>query len=144
MHDSTLVVLLGSILVLPGIGRCQPCLRISHRPHGRLTCCLLLAGRWCLRQIWHGHDNVFLDHRQHSWICACLCLKLPIALMGDSRFARCLQGGGVSVWGGTVTISSCTITGNTASSVRAHTQYFPLPRWETHVWLLVCRAAVFV
>ena len=40
-------------------------------------------------------------------------LKLPIALMGDSRFARCLQGGGVYVdYGSTVAISSCNISGN--------------------------------
>jgi hypothetical protein len=31
----------------------------------------------------------------------------------------CLQGGGVFVWGGTVTISSSTISGNTAEWVRA-------------------------
>jgi hypothetical protein len=41
--------------------------------------------------------------------------------MGDSRFARCLQGGGVLVLGGSVTISSCTISGNTAANVRALT-----------------------
>ena len=34
----------------------------------------------------------------------------------------CLQGGGVFVQGGTVTLSSCTISGNTAFSVRAHLQ----------------------
>ena len=39
----------------------------------------------------------------------------------------CLQGGGVYVQGGTVTLSSCTITGNTATSVRAHAQNFPSP-----------------
>ena len=39
----------------------------------------------------------------------------PDGPMGDSRFARCLQGGGVAVYGGTVAISSCTITGNTAN-----------------------------
>ena len=51
--------------------------------------------------------------------------------MGDSRLARCLQGGGgVHVAGGTVSISSCTISGNTAAKVRAHVQQFPLPRWE--------------
>ena len=37
----------------------------------------------------------------------------------------CFQGGGVYVLGGTVTFSSCTITGNTASRVRAHAQNFP-------------------
>jgi hypothetical protein len=109
--------------------------------------------------------------------------------MGDSRFARCLQGGGVYVQGGTVSIvnsqvysnratyvrahvqkfpspdeiftcfahvqgggiridggtvtfSSCTINGNQAFFVRAHVQNFPPPPWETHDWLVVCRAAV--
>ena len=68
--------------------------------------------------------------------------KVPIAPMGDSRFARCLQGGGVDVGTGTVSISSSTISGNTAENVRAHAQKFPSPPWETHVLLVVCRAAV--
>ena len=43
--------------------------------------------------------------------------KVPIAPMGFSHILRvCLQGGGVFVNSGTVTFSSCTITGNTASS----------------------------
>jgi hypothetical protein len=41
---------------------------------------------------------------------------------GRLTFARCLQGGGVAVYGGTVTISSCTISGNTADYVRPHPQ----------------------
>jgi len=69
-------------------------------------------------------------------------LKFPIAPTGNSHFARCLQGGGVYVGGGTVTISSCTISGNTAYYVRAHPQKFPMPPWETHVLLVVCRVAV--
>ena len=36
--------------------------------------------------------------------------------------ALCFQGGGVNVYGGSVTFSSCTITGNTATVVRAHAQ----------------------
>ena len=57
--------------------------------------------------------------------------KVPIAPMGDSHFARCLQGGGVFVdGGGSVTFDSCNITGNTATYVRAHAQNFPSPRWE--------------
>ena len=56
----------------------------------------------------------------------CTCqprLQLPIAPMGFSHVLRvCLQGGGVMVWGDTVSFSSCTITGNTASGVRAHAQ----------------------
>jgi hypothetical protein len=38
-----------------------------------------------------------------------------------------LSGGGVSVEGGTVAISSCTISGNIAGNVRTHVQKFPLP-----------------
>ena len=44
--------------------------------------------------------------------------------------ALCLQGGGVYIGGGTVSFSSCAITGNTAAFVRAHAQKFPSPRWE--------------
>ena len=40
--------------------------------------------------------------------------------MGFSHVLRlCLQGGGLLINSGTVTFSSCTITGNSASSVRA-------------------------
>ena len=64
-------------------------------------------------------------------ICACEKSKVPIAPMGFSHDLRfCLQGGGVYVQGGSVTFSSCTITGNTAHYVRAHAQKFPSPRWE--------------
>ncbi len=51
--------------------------------------------------------------------------------------ALCLQGqgGGVFINSGTVTLSSCTITGNFASGVRAHAQNFPLPYWDA---LLTC------
>ena len=63
--------------------------------------------------------------------------KFPIAPMGFSHVLRlCLQGGGVFVDSGTVTFSSCTITGNSASWVRAHAQKFPSPRWENV--LLTC------
>jgi hypothetical protein len=60
-----------------------------------------------------------------------LTLKSSHRPIGDSRFAFCLQGGGVYVRGGTVTISSCAITGNTAIIVRAHAQNFSSPRWES-------------
>ena len=65
--------------------------------------------------------------------------KVPIAPIGFSHVCArlCLQGGGVAVSGGTVSFSSCTITGNTASGVRAHAQNFPslkislIGRWLT-------------
>ncbi len=62
-------------------------------------------------------------------------LQNPIAPMGDSRVARCLQGGGVYVSSGTVTITSSSIYGNTAYFVRDQVQKFPSPRWE---FLLTC------
>ena len=50
---------------------------------------------------------------------------------GRLMFCSFLQGGGVFVYSGTVTMTSCSITGNTASgSVRSHVQNFPSPRWE--------------
>ena len=57
------------------------------------------------------------------------------APMGDSRFARCLQGGGVYVYGGTVSIVNSQIYSNTATYVRAVSRNFPSPRWE---FLLTC------
>jgi hypothetical protein len=39
--------------------------------------------------------------------------------MGDSRFARCLQGGGVFVQGGTVSIVNSQVYSNQATNVRA-------------------------
>ena len=56
--------------------------------------------------------------------------KVPIAPMGNSRFARCLQGGGVYVSSGTVTITSSSIYGNTAYYVCAHLQKFPSTQGE--------------
>ena len=93
---------------------------------------LVFTGGRCLCLFRHRHNDVLLDHRQHSfWTGACSCSKLPIAPMGFSHVLRiCLQGGGVYISSGTVSFSSCTITGNTAAYVRAHAQNFPSPRWE--------------
>jgi len=54
--------------------------------------------------------------------------------MGDSRFARCLQGGGVLVQGGTVSIVSSQVYSNQVPYVRARLQKFPSPRWDTHMF----------
>ena len=44
---------------------------------------LVFTGRRCLFR--HRHNDVLLDHRQHSfWIGACSCSKLPIAPMGNA------------------------------------------------------------
>ena len=94
----------------------------------------VLAGRRCVHRRWHGELLIVRHHWQHSCFCACSCSKVPIAPMGFSHVCArlCLQGG-VYIGGGTVSFSSCTITGNTAVGVRAHAQYFPSPRWEK--WL---------
>ena len=61
-------------------------------------------------------------------------LELGISRRPDSRFARCLQGGGVAVscsfFGCTVSIVTSQIYGNNASQVRAHVQNFPSPDGE--------------
>ena len=118
----------------------------SHRPDGKMPCpdgiftcfALMLAGRRCVHHQWHGEVLIVHHHWQYSyWLCVCSRSKVPIAPMGDSHFARCLQGGGVFVdRGGSVTFDSCNITGNTAYDVRARAQKFPSPRWE--IALLTC------
>ena len=59
-------------------------------------------------------------------------------------FVLGLQGGGVYISSGTVTFSSCTITGNTAYYVRAHAQKFPSPRWDFHMFALACACRAVV
>ena len=120
--------------------------KFPHCPHGRLTFCSLFAGRRCLCRWWLSGHLFVHDQWEHSKRDvrrgAHSCSKCPIAPMGDSRFARCLQGGGVIVWGGTVSIVNSQIYSNTANSVRTHLQKFPSPPRETHVLLVVCREPV--
>ena len=99
----------------------------SATPSAGIFICfvLVLAGRWCQCQFWHRHDYVFLDLRQHSYpyrVHSCSkSAHLPLRRLRAAVCARCLQGGGVYVVGGTVAILWCTISGNTAyDSVRAH------------------------
>jgi hypothetical protein len=47
----------------------QQRLKTSHRPHGRLKFGSLFAGRRCLCRFWHGHNNVFHDLRESSFLC---------------------------------------------------------------------------
>ena len=105
---------------------------------------LVLAGRRCLCPEWLGELLIVHHHWQHSFFCACSCSKVPITPMEFSHDLRlCLQGGGVYISSGTVSFSSCTITGNIANLVRAHAQNFPSPRWDFHMFCAcACRAAV--
>ena len=89
-----------------------------------------------------------LSIRIHYWfyqgdVRASHACKLPIAPMGDLRFARCLQGGGIAVFGGSVSIVNSQIYFNTAVFVRARLQKFPSPRWDFHMFCTyACRPAV--
>jgi hypothetical protein len=63
---------------------------------------------------------------------------LNIAPMGNPYLAPYLQGGGVFVNSGTVSIVNSQVYSNRASPyVRAHAQEFPSPQWDTHVLLFV-------
>ena len=98
----------------------------SHLSH------FVLAGWRRVHRRWHGELLIVHHHWQHSYWSACSCSKVPIAPMGLSDVLRlCLQGGAVGVQSGSVTFSSCTITGNTATGfVCAHVRKFPSPRLE--------------
>ena len=115
-------------------GTCCRDLKLLHRPKvpnapmGYFTfLALVLAGRRCSHRRWHGGLLIMHHHRQHSFFCACSRSKFPIAPMGKclapmgfSHVLRlCLQGGGVFVESGTVSFLLCTITGNSATYVRA-------------------------
>jgi hypothetical protein len=67
---------------------CASNFKSSLRPHGRLKFCSLFAGRRCLRLFRHGHDNVFLNLREYSYLCARSFSKVPIVLMG--KLLTCL------------------------------------------------------
>jgi len=97
---------------------CRRDLQLSHRPNGKIADMLALT-RLRSAQL---HLATYAWPRPYP--------NYPNAPMGDSCFAHCLQGGGVYVSSGTVTITSSSITGNTALYVRAHVQKFPSPRWE--------------
>ena len=59
-----------------------------HRPNGRLTFCLLFAGRRCLCQWWHSVNRELPDLLQLSLCARHSCSKVPIAPMG--KLLTCL------------------------------------------------------
>ena len=135
MSISILIFDDGCCLDLPVWSTCH--LRLKNQkfpsPPWETHVLLVFTGRRCLCLFRHRHNDVLLDHRQHSfWIGACSCGNFPSPRWDFHMFrALCLQGGGVRIYSGTVTFSLCTITGNTAGYVRAHAQKFPSPRWES-------------
>ena len=133
-----------------GFVRASHACKLPIAPMGFSHVCSLLAGRRCVHRQWHGELLIVHHHWQHSccWS-ACSTQKFPLPrwdfhLLGFSPVLRlCLQGGGVRINSGTVSFSSCNITGNSAGYVRDHAQKFPSPRWDFHMFCAcVCRAAV--
>ena len=99
----------------------------------RLACCLQGGGGGV--SVFGGTVTIVnsqIYSNTASEVRASHACKLPIALMGDSRFARCSQGGGirVGVYGRSVTIVNSQIYSNTASNVCNRLQNFPSPRWK--------------
>ena len=101
--------------------RAAETLKSSHRPDGNIADALAPT---------HACTTANASVN-YSWYVLQRPCKVPIAPMGISHVLRlCLQGGGVYS-SGTVSFSSCTITGNTVNGyVRAHVRKFPSPRWE--------------
>jgi hypothetical protein len=102
------------------------------------TFCSLFAGRWC-RCLGRHSDHLIVHHqREHSFTCVCSCSKVPIAPMG-----KCLVDMSISIL---IFYDGCCLELPVWSTccLRLKLQKFPSPRWETHVLLVVCRAAVFV
>ena len=110
--------------------------KTSHRPDGKIAHALALILACATATDVSVNYSMYVPQR-HS--------KLPIAPMGFSHGLRlCLQGGGVLIYGGTVSFSSCTIAGNTAGNVRAHAQNFPSPRWENVICLVDMSISILI
>ena len=108
------------IWFLSGICTCQPRLQTSNLKN-LLTC----LPRLMLAQL--------RPTLRSTTVCTCCRdLKFSHRPHGRPTFCSfpCLQGGGVRVQSGTVTITSSSIYGNTATNVRAYVQHFPSSRWE--------------
>jgi hypothetical protein len=98
--------------------RATETLKSSHRPDGKMAD-MLASTHSCTTVNALVNYSMYVLQRPS---------KAPI--MGDSHFAPCLQGGGFYVAGGTVAISSCTISGNRGSGVHIRAQNCPSLRWE--------------
>jgi hypothetical protein len=101
---------------------CVLMFEISHRLDGKIAD-MLAPTHTCTTA------NTLVNNRGYVPQRPC---KFSIAPMGDSRFARCSQGGGirVGVYGRSVTIVNSQIYSNTASNVCNRLQNFPSPRWK--------------
>ena len=116
--------------------RARSCSKFPIALMGKLLTCLPRLTLAHMQTLWSTIQGVRATETLKMSHCPpATPANFPSPPMGNSRFARWLQGGGVAVFGGTVAISSCTISGNTATNVRAHVQKFPSPQWDA---LLLC------
>jgi hypothetical protein len=100
---------------------CALILKSSQCPHGKIAD-MLAPTHACTTANAPVNYRMYVQQRPS---------KVPIAPMEFSHVLHsCLQGSGVFVQRAysTVTISSSTISGNTAAYVRPHPQKFPMPR----------------
>ena len=102
---------------------CVLTLKSSHRPHGNIAHALALILACTTATDASVNYSMYVPQRPS---------KVPIAPMGFSHVLRlCLQGGGVFVESGTVSFLSCTITGNSATYVRAQLKTSHRPDGKT-------------
>ena len=111
---------------------CARNFKSSHGPDGKMPCpngifscfALVLAGRRCVHQQWHGELLIVHHHRQHSFFCACSRSKFPIAPMG--KLLTCLP---------RLTLVQL-LRSTTGGACHRDLAKFPSPRWENA--LLTC------
>ena len=128
MFNLTLAFQLGGIHLLFYQGYVRTCktpsCSCSKVPMETNVLLVVCIGRRSLRLFRHSLDNVFLDHRQHSFwfiFCACLSAKLPIAPMG--KLLTCLP---------RLTLAQLrpTLPSTTGGAYCRDLERFPLGRWE--------------
>ena len=98
----------------------------SHRPDGKIADVLVLTHACTTVRTLRGQLQGVRDTETFQ--------SSQRPKLGNSRFARRLQGGGVFVQGGTVSIVNSQFHSNTASQVYvpATPANFPSPRWENY------------
>ena len=106
---------------------------ISHRPNGKIADVLALTHA-CTTANASVNYRMYVRQRPEKFLSPRWDFHMFCALS--------LQGGGLLISSGTVSFSSCTITGNTAYYVRAHAQKFPSPPMGDSCFARFYRAAV--
>ena len=93
----------------------------------------VLAGWWCrCCCLWRHSGHLIVHHQWKHSLCARSCSKVPIAPTGE--MLMCLA---------RLTLAQLrTLWSTTECTCRRELEKFLTPSWETHILLVVCRAAV--